>query len=673
MADEYDITKCCLCSKSFTDAKNIPRLLPCSETMCQACIETYISNSPEKLTCPKCEATYTINGSKMEPFPINIYVLHIVKLLKECGLEGINPEENYNPLPKCPVHNRELGLYCNDPQCQKTICQKCSHESHKKHEIIDIDEKDQQELIKAVDNVGNKIQVQMAHLKAHTQSIQEENAKTRRILENKKAKHIEKVSEMVKHHKKAMKSRSDINLDNIKDKINFLDSNLEKLHDMKHAAVTYSNHANMMEITQSIKDNVAGVSQECIDLKVPKYKCPDKGTQNLLLQGLCGQIEETQVEVFSTNTKISDIVEKKNLVQGNSAKIPQQDVASESLRLENITNNDPIPGNDAKDKLPLAVAKNNIERKVITKDILTQERTVENMCEKTNKMKDSKEERARKGNLTQGSFNVVETSKDTMKNHGKKEGAISNEVQEGGSITKKAKENSQEQKGSMSDHVKEEDYIYTHTQQGNFIGIEKELENSLSNEVQKGNLMRTHEQDSNPMSNLEQMNHVMTDEEEKSIEMDSQDQKKIKQVYGNQEECSTDNEHEEEGPNNDNNKPDDGMNNNQEQAKGTIKNVVKDLQSGEIDTTVQEQNKITMDNIRGNKISPNKKELEHEEIIKDSHEKHKITKGTQEKYKPGDNNFPVPQLHDKPVDDQSKSFIGMYNLTLYKRLSNFVC
>ena len=122
--DNNDSTTCPVCFELYTKTgKQIPRLLPCSHTLCHSCTVTLIKNG--KLECPTCRQVHHAKKGKLI-FPQNQYIL---KQLEKKPFEG--------EYQICNQHDREKNLYCKDIWCQTGICSVCLTENHSRHAVVD--------------------------------------------------------------------------------------------------------------------------------------------------------------------------------------------------------------------------------------------------------------------------------------------------------------------------------------------------------------------------------------------------------------------------------------------------------------------------------------------------------------------------------------------------------
>lgn len=140
------ILACQICLEDFEETgDHIPRILPCSHTACHKCIGQLIQN--KSLTCPECRVKHVAENEKC--FPQNKYILANVRW-------KTNTLEEYTEIEqKCEEHRKELGLYCRNAKCQKTICSLCMLKSHRLHNVVEIQEQGREVLKSSIISVRN--------------------------------------------------------------------------------------------------------------------------------------------------------------------------------------------------------------------------------------------------------------------------------------------------------------------------------------------------------------------------------------------------------------------------------------------------------------------------------------------------------------------------------------
>ena len=149
MTDSEDITTCLVCFENYTETgDHIPRLLPCTHTICQKCLCDLVRGKNKKsLRCPECRRHHQAQYG-LRSFPQNKYVLAHIKKIKQ-------------EFQKCQEHDAELSLFCKNTKCRKAICQLCMIKHHKMHDVVDIREElklKRKTMISMIDTISSDVQ-----------------------------------------------------------------------------------------------------------------------------------------------------------------------------------------------------------------------------------------------------------------------------------------------------------------------------------------------------------------------------------------------------------------------------------------------------------------------------------------------------------------------------------
>ena len=126
MADtDDDTTTCLVCFEEYGESgDHIPRLLPCSHTLCEFCLRHLLKGTT--LKCPECRMVHNSKHG-VKTFPQNKYILKEIRRGK--------PEVDFDI---CEKHFREISLYCKESSCKADICPQCLTQDHRGHDVVDI-------------------------------------------------------------------------------------------------------------------------------------------------------------------------------------------------------------------------------------------------------------------------------------------------------------------------------------------------------------------------------------------------------------------------------------------------------------------------------------------------------------------------------------------------------
>ena len=113
MAEVEDTTDCPICYEQFDAEIYVPRLLPCSHSVCKRCI-TELLRDKDFLICPQCRKKHGAETG-LHAFPENKYILKFVDFMEK-SLNVLQVKK----FKICTEHSKDFSLYCI--RCQKPIC-----------------------------------------------------------------------------------------------------------------------------------------------------------------------------------------------------------------------------------------------------------------------------------------------------------------------------------------------------------------------------------------------------------------------------------------------------------------------------------------------------------------------------------------------------------------------
>ena len=165
MSEEVDDSAFCpVCLERYSETGDaVPRLLPCTHTMCHACVERLLKNNI--LVCPQDRKSHPA-PSGVTSFPQNKYVL---KLLRQNKTTTVPPVDDLFYV--CEEHGMEVVLYCKHPDCQIGICPLCMTAGHKGHSVVSIAEEQNSILELRVAHLIKRLHVNKNRLIATRQKL----------------------------------------------------------------------------------------------------------------------------------------------------------------------------------------------------------------------------------------------------------------------------------------------------------------------------------------------------------------------------------------------------------------------------------------------------------------------------------------------------------------------
>ena len=174
--DMDETTNCPICWETYEETgEYIPRLLPCSHTLCEKCVAEMLERSQDScptckngqaknaIVCPECRTEHTATDSGVKSFPQNKYVLTIIRKMKLYG-ETVGEKA----VKKCDEHGSDLILYCKEKGCGVAICALCLIQGHRGHDVVDMDEarreKKRNMLVARVEKLTEKLNAKKSQL-----------------------------------------------------------------------------------------------------------------------------------------------------------------------------------------------------------------------------------------------------------------------------------------------------------------------------------------------------------------------------------------------------------------------------------------------------------------------------------------------------------------------------
>ena len=235
--------QCQVCFEDFEDdGAHVPRLLPCTHTLCHTCIGRLVQEG--MIECPEHEAK-----KEEKSFPQNKYILTEIKR------KSTQKQPKTHDFQKCDEHGKELSLFCLDPECKKPIYRTCLKKEHKKHEITEIEDQEKEPLMKEVLEIKMNLEEKVKIISTVKNDITE---KTNAVLADlKKTKeeivsHIDMMIKEIEDQNKHENIQIDDELSAINSTIELLSSvqqNIEDEEDMSYKGIM--NH----------RDTVTGISE----------------------------------------------------------------------------------------------------------------------------------------------------------------------------------------------------------------------------------------------------------------------------------------------------------------------------------------------------------------------------------------------------------------------------
>ena len=119
-SDSFLTCGTCLCI--YNNEERTPKLLSCSHTVCQSCLEHIIEAQGQNSTtfrCPICRETITIPRGGVTSFPPSFIVNQLLDLMGR---------QRRDIIPKCAQHSQTELMFCET--CDVVFCVDCTDGSH---------------------------------------------------------------------------------------------------------------------------------------------------------------------------------------------------------------------------------------------------------------------------------------------------------------------------------------------------------------------------------------------------------------------------------------------------------------------------------------------------------------------------------------------------------------
>ena len=244
-----EILSCQVCFEEFEeDGAHVPRLLPCTHTLCHTCVGQLIQGT--RIECPERREKHEAKKEE-KSFPQNKYIL--VQMKRKTP----RLQRDQSPIEKCSEHGKELNIFCKEAGCKRVICLSCLSQGHKKHEVVEIEDRKKEmmaTLQKNIEAVTDNLQRKMRNIRVAKKDVVEKFKNNLKELKMKKEELMKQYDNMIKETENQMKQ---IDIKANRD-LNTMNENVNLLQDMNKSAegVTYRDVVNRLDTVSSIIENV---------------------------------------------------------------------------------------------------------------------------------------------------------------------------------------------------------------------------------------------------------------------------------------------------------------------------------------------------------------------------------------------------------------------------------
>ena len=265
-AELDDTTHCPVCLEPFDKTRLVPRLLPCSHSVCSKCITELLTGNGLILVCPQCRKRH-VAGIGQQSFPENKYVL---KILEKPTAVLLPPPPPPRKFALCGTHKgeRELSLYCQSQGCQVAICQLCMIQSHIGHKVVDIVDEENKKLTALKDLICQC----KATLSTAKQGVTENCQERVRVLMERKNEVVKKFDTLITETKNHMQSEEkDIEkqlkaMDGLIEKFNTVSGTMKSRSSLNQPALKTLDDLER-NVKEVFKERFGYIYFECVDLQ----------------------------------------------------------------------------------------------------------------------------------------------------------------------------------------------------------------------------------------------------------------------------------------------------------------------------------------------------------------------------------------------------------------------
>ena len=313
-----DLTNCPVCFDEYTETgDHIPKILPCSHSLCEKCLEVLIRNN--KIDCPECRVKHEAT-SRTRTFPQNKYI--ITHLQKRQRSELDTQKLLFGgQLEKCLQHNREKSLYCKEDECKKAVCAICFARHHRNHEFVDmeIQRAECDPLFKEIEAFKENLEERREKMLSSRNKVEKRNADCITAILNRKEQVLKDVNEKFSALKKEAEDVTENTLKTINADISLVDEYCTALDSIKKGI---NMNTNVLDIA-STNATVQGMKVECEDLKDVQPKFITYSECNLAadcLEKFCGRLNYLIIDASESDRKGQSMIREQQIFSSDVKK-----------------------------------------------------------------------------------------------------------------------------------------------------------------------------------------------------------------------------------------------------------------------------------------------------------------------------------------------------------------
>ena len=258
-SDTHNLLLCTICLEEFEESgEHIPRLLPCTHTLCEVCVKQLIYN--QNMECPECRTKHSAKNEE-KSFPQNKYLLMLIKRKPAKIREG---KAQRNSKEICIEHKKVIVLFCKEPECLMPVCLQCLKNDHRKHDIVGIADQKEELLMMTINYIEKNLMEKVSVLSSVKYEVNRKTKEFVKDLERRRDYLCEEIKQQFDDIKKETESQEkqlNSSVDNetaaLNESLNLLSyirSNAENIdeNEEKH----YSDTMDRLDILNGVKETV---------------------------------------------------------------------------------------------------------------------------------------------------------------------------------------------------------------------------------------------------------------------------------------------------------------------------------------------------------------------------------------------------------------------------------
>ena len=247
--DTLHLLLCTICLQEFEESgDHIPRLLPCTHTLCEVCVKQLIQDN--RLECPECRAKHEAKKEE-KSFPQNKYLLmHIKRKPTKREAERTSKE-------LCVEHKKELVLFCKEPECLKPVCVLCLKNYHRRHDVVGIEDAEGDVLIRKINFIEKNLKEKIVLLNTVKYDIRRKAEDYVNVAERRKEEIKREIEKEFYEIMKDAEKQQKLVTDSVENEIVALNENLRLLSSIrKNEDKSFRDTMDKLEILKGVTETV---------------------------------------------------------------------------------------------------------------------------------------------------------------------------------------------------------------------------------------------------------------------------------------------------------------------------------------------------------------------------------------------------------------------------------